>query len=77
MIRYFDELKGASVAEHYESTECIIVNAENLFQEFVTLFLGDNISWNNLVSDLYDSTNYMRGKKVDWELSFMKRHLSY
>ena len=31
LVSYFDELKGESIVEHYESTECIVVNAENLF----------------------------------------------
>ena len=32
LLSYFDELKGERVVEHYESIECIVVNAENLFQ---------------------------------------------
>ena len=79
LVSYFDELKGESVVEYYESIECIVVNVKNLFQEIASLFLRDNISWNNLISDLSDSTNYMRGKKkkMDWKLSFVKRHLTY
>ena len=67
LVSYFDKLKGESVVEHYESIECIVVNAKNLFQEIASLFLRDNISWNNLVSDLSDSTNYMCGKKSGLE----------
>ena len=75
LVSYFDELKGESVVEHYESIECIVVNAENLFQEIASLFLRDNISWNNLVSDLSDSTNYMRGKKSGLETKLREKAL--
>ena len=60
LVSYFDQLKGEFVVEH-ESIECIVVNVDNLFQEIASLFLRDNISRNNLISDLSDSTNYMRG----------------
>ena len=52
LVSYFDELKGESMVEHYELIECIVVNAKNLFQEITSLFFRDNISWNNLLSDL-------------------------
>ena len=78
LVSYFDGLKGESVVEHYESIECIVVNVEKFFQEIASLFLKDNILWNNLVSHLSDSTNYMRDKKkVNWKLSFVKRHPTY
>ena len=63
LVSYYDELKGESVVEHYELIECKVVHAENLFQEIVSMFLRDNISRNDLVLDLSDSTDYMHGKK--------------
>ena len=68
LISYFDEEKGECVVEHYDSIECVIVNAQTLFTEISKLFSRDGISWNNLVSDLSDSTNYMRGKKSGLEI---------
>ena len=67
LISFFDEVKGECVVEHYDSIECVIVNAQSLFTEIAKLFSRDDITWDNLVSDLSDSTNYMRGKKSGLE----------
>lgn len=52
-----------SAVEHYESIEGKVVNTENLFVEISKLFIRDEISWGNFVSDLSDSANYMLGEK--------------
>lgn len=50
LVSYFDKAKGGSVVEHFQSIECIVSNAETLFNEIVRLFSRDNITWDNLVS---------------------------
>ena len=45
----------------------IEVNALTLFQTICNLFQDDQILFENLVSDLSDSSNYMRGKKSGLE----------
>ena len=64
---YFEEVKGKSAVKHYESTDCIVVNAETLFNKIARLFSKDNITWDNLVLHILDSTNYMCGKKSGLE----------
>ena len=64
LVSYFDEVKGERVVEHCESIECKVVSAENVFVEICKLFNRDEILWDNLVSDLSDSANYMRSKKL-------------
>ena len=63
LVSYFDEILGLSVIQHYKSVSMIEVNALILFQTICKLFQYDQILFENLVSDLSDSTNYMRGKK--------------
>ena len=63
LVSYFDEILGLSVVQHYKSVSMIEVNALILFQTICKLFQYDQILFENLVSDLSDSTNYMRGKK--------------
>ena len=45
LLSYFDEVHGDSDVEHYESIECIVVNAETLFNEITRLFSRDNMTW--------------------------------
>ena len=59
LVTYFDEVKGESVVELYESIECKVLNAENILVEICKLFNRDDIS---------DSTNYMHGKKSGFEI---------
>ena len=49
LVSYFDEVKVDSVVEHFQSIECIVVNAKTLFKKIARLFLRDNITWDNLV----------------------------
>ena len=63
IVCYFDDDLGRTVIKHYESIDMIIVNAQSLKNKIVELFTQDEIPFLNIVSDLSDSTNYMRGKK--------------
>ena len=63
LVSYFDTEIGASVVQHYTSVSLIEVNAKSLLECICNCFVRDDIPFDNLVSDLSDSTNYMRGKK--------------
>ena len=63
LISYFDTGIGASVVQHYTSVSLIEVNAKSLLECICNCFVRDDIPFDNLVSDLSDSANYMRGKK--------------
>ena len=67
LVSFFDEEEGVCKVEHYESISLIVVNSLTLFDTICKLFLKDEIPFGNLVSDLSDSTNYMRGKKSGLE----------
>ena len=67
LVSFFDAEEGMCKVEHYESISLIVVNSLTLFDTICELFLKDNIPFDNLVSDLSDSTNYMRGKKSGLE----------
>ena len=62
LVSYFDIEIGESVVQHYESISLIEVNAP-LLEHICNCFIRDDIPFQNLVSDLSDSTNYMRGGK--------------
>ena len=66
LVSYFDEILGVSIGQHCKSASMIEVNALT-FQTIFKLFQDDQIPFQNLVSDLRDSTNYMRGKKSGLE----------
>ena len=51
------------MVDHYKSIECIEVNTEQILAKIDALFSGDEIPWENLISDLTDSAAYMKGKK--------------
>ena len=59
-ISYFDEILGLSVVQNYKSVGMIEVNALTLFQTICNLFQDDQILFENLVSDLSDSTKKVR-----------------
>ena len=67
LVSYFDEILGLSVVQHYKSVSMIEVNALTLFENTCKLFQDDQIPFENLVSDLSGSTNYMHGKKSGLE----------
>ena len=45
------------------SISLIEVNKKSLLEHICNWFIGDDIPFENLVSDIIDSTNYMRGKR--------------
>ena len=67
LVSYFDTELGASVVQHYTSVSLIEVNVKSLLECICNCFVRDDIPFDNLVSDLSDSTNYMRGKKEGLE----------
>ena len=61
IVSYFsDELKRV-VVHHYNSKALVTVNAATLFDHIKSTYDGDRIPMKN-ISNLSDSTNYMRGK---------------
>ena len=63
LVSYFDIEIGESVAQHYESSSFIEVNAKSLLERICNYFIRDDIPFQNLVSDLSVSTNSMSGKR--------------
>ena len=57
-VRYFDIVIGESVVQHYKSVSSREGNVKSLLECIWNCFIRDDIQ--NLVSDLSDSTNYMR-----------------
>ena len=67
LVSFYDEILKKVVIEHYESVECILVNSLTLLHKVDSLFKRDSIPLENLISDLSDNKNCMRGKKSDLE----------
>ena len=67
LVSNFDEVLGLSVVQHYKSVSMTEVNVLTLFQTICKLLQEDQILFENLASDLSDSSNYMRGKKSGLE----------
>ena len=63
LVSYFDIEIGESVVQHYESINLIEVSAKSLLERICNCFIRDDIPFQNLVSDLSDSTNFMRGER--------------
>ena len=57
-VSHFDIEIGESVVQHYKSVTFREVNVKSLLGCICNCFIRDDIQ--NLVSDLSDSTNYMR-----------------
>ena len=64
---YFSDDCNYVKLQHYNSAAFTVVNAKTLFDYVKMCFTKDNIPFTNLISDLSDSTNYMRGKKSGFE----------
>ena len=68
LVSYFDIEIGESVLQHYQSISLIEVNAKFLLESIYNCFVRDDIPFENLVSDLSDSTRYVkRGGGKGWE----------
>lgn len=50
------------VVHHYNLESLTVVIAVNLFDHIKATLTKDKFPFSNLVSNLYDSTNYMKGK---------------
>ena len=73
---YSSELKRV-VMQHYKSASFTIVNANNLFNYVINSLTEEEIPITNLISNLLDSTNYMRGKLQDLNRYLERKHLTY
>ena len=73
LVSYYEEILKEIVIEHYDSVECILVNSLTLLDKIDSLFKRDGISWENLISDLSDNTNYMGGKKSGFETKLCEK----
>ena len=73
LVSYFEKSIGMSIVDHYKSIECIEVNTEQILTKIDALFLGEEIPWENLISDLTDSAAYMKGKKEDLKFTWEKK----
>lgn len=62
LVCFFDEAHLESVVHHLASVDLTVVNSEVLFNFIMKIFDDNGIPKDNLISDLSDSTNYMRGK---------------
>ena len=60
LVSYFDVEIGESVLQHYQSISLIEVNAKFLLESIYNCFVRDDIPFENLVSDLSDSTRYVK-----------------
>ena len=63
---YSDELKRV-VVQHYKSASFTIVNTNNSFDYVINSLRENEIPITDLISNLSDSTNYMRGKIAGFE----------
>ena len=73
LVSYFEKSIGKSIVDHYKSIECIEVNTEQILAKIDALFSGDEIPWENLISDLTDSAAYMKGKKSGLEVRLREK----
>ena len=69
LVSYFDEILGLSIVQYYKSVSISMIEviAITIFQTISKLFQDDQIPFQKSVSDLSNSTNYMRGKKSGLE----------
>ena len=73
LVSFYDKILKKVVIEHYESVECILVNSLTFLHKTDSLFKRNGIPWENLISDLSDTTNYMRGKKSGFETKLCEK----
>ena len=62
LVSYYPDKLKRVVVQHYKSASFTIVNANNLFDYVMNSLREDEIPIINLISNLSDSTNYMREK---------------
>ena len=69
LISYLNIEIGESVLQYYESISLIEANAKSLLG-ICNCYKRDDISFQNLLSDLSDSTNYIKGKEEGLKNSY-------
>ena len=62
IVSYFSESLQRVLVHHYNLKSFNVVNTANLFDHVKATLRKDIIPFSNLVSNLSDSTNHMRGK---------------
>jgi hypothetical protein len=67
LVSYFSEAEQEVVVKHFQSHELTVVNAQVLTEFVLGLFKENDIPLAKLISNLSDSTNYMRGKVSGFE----------
>ena len=67
LVAYFNDSLKEVVVKHFASISLVTVNAQTLYDAVIDMFAKDKIPLDNLVSNLSDSTNYMRGKVSGFE----------
>ena len=65
MVSYFSKERQETVVKHYKSVTLIVANAKSVLEAVKSMLEEDQIPFDNLISVLSDSANYMRGKKGD------------
>jgi len=73
LVPYYSEKQKLSIVQHYKSKAFNVVNAKTLFDYVKDVLAKDEIPLANLISNLCDSTNYMRGKKAGFE-TLLRNH---
>ena len=73
-ISYFSE-KKCSVVQHSQTFN--VVHAKALFCYIKQVFTENQLPFTNLISNLYNSTNYMHGKNFGLKLYSVIKYLTY
>ena len=83
IVSYFSDKLKRVVVHHYNSKALVTVNAATLFGHIKSTFDGDRIPMKNMVSNLSDSTKYMREviwirkKALQWSASPIRHRWWY
>ena len=75
IVSYFEEDKG-EVVQHYRSKNFNVVNSQNLATFVLNSLEEDEVPYDNIISNLSDNTNYMRGKKGGFE-ALLRKHIPH
>jgi hypothetical protein len=75
LVSYFSETMQEVVVKHWASEAMTVVNAEKVLNVVLELFRKDDIPLAQIISNLSDSTNYMRGKINGYETKLREHAL--
>ena len=67
LVSYFSDELNKCIVHHYLSTSLTVVKATIIHSVILDSLKKDNIPLDNLISNLSDSANYMRGKTAGFE----------